>query len=205
MSLFPMFVKLEKRVVVIVGGGTVAEGKISGLLETGAEVRVIAPEATRKIFGWALEAKIVWLQRKFELTDLDDAFLVIAATSAQGVNEAVYQEAERRKIFCNAVDDTENCHFYYGAVVRRGDLQIAISTNGKSPSLAQRVRKELEQSYTEEYAEWLESLGIARDALRASSRNSKESKAILQAMASREMFERYIQKGKSNQKLERMN
>ena len=205
MSLFPMFVKLEKRVVVIVGGGLIAEGKIAGLLEAEAEVRVIAPEATRKISEWSKEAKITWLQRKFEPADLAEAFLVIAATSVEGVNAAVFQEAERRKILCNAVDDIENCHFYYGAVVRRGDLQIAISTNGKSPSLAQRVRKELELSYTEEYAEWLESLGIAREALRASSRNAEESKAILHAMASREMFERYVRKGKSDEKRERMN
>src|SRR5208282_1462843 len=97
------------------------------------------------------EDKLELLAREFLQGDLDGASLAIAATSAPGVNHAVFQECEARGIFCNAVDDIENCHFYYGAVVQRGDLQLAISTNGKSPALAQRIRKELQESYGEEY------------------------------------------------------
>ncbi len=190
MSLFPMFVKLQGRTVVVVGAGVIAEGKIPGLLAAEARVRVIAPEATVQITQWASEGKLEWLARKFLPSDLDGASLVIAATSASGVNHAVFLEAEARGIFCNAVDDIENCHFYYGAVVRRGDLQIAISTNGKSPALSQRIRKELEAAYGEDYSEWLERLGNTRNVLRAKATGDESVKSILHGLASEEMFER---------------
>lgn len=190
MSLFPMFVKLQGRTVVVVGAGVVAEGKISGLFAAGATVRVIAPQAMPQIIAWAREGKLEWLPRVFSATDLDGASLAIAATSAAGVNQSVFREAEARGIFCNAVDDIENCHFYYGAVVQRGDLQIAISTNGKSPALAQRIRKELEASYGEGYGAWLERLGAARDALRAKAKGLPGVTTILHRLASAEMFER---------------
>src|SRR5216684_7569246 len=147
MSLLPIFVKLQGRLVVMVGGGTVAEGKLQGLLVAGARVRVIAPEITRGIAEMVDQGTIEWRAQEFERNDLDGAHLVIAATSAFGVNETVYREADARGILCNAVDDIDHCHFYYGSVVQRGDLQIAISTNGKSPALAQRLRKELEQQF----------------------------------------------------------
>jgi len=191
MSLFPMFVKLRGRTVVVVGGGAVAEGKISGLFAAEASVRVVAPEATPQIVKWAIEGNLVWIARKFLPSDLDGASLVVAATSASGINHAVFEECEARGIFCNAVDDVENCHFYYGAVVQRGDLQLAISTNGKSPALAQRIRKELEEAYGEEYAAWLEKLGSTRDVLRAKATGFQRIKAILHRLATKEMFERF--------------
>ena len=155
MSLFPIFVKLEGRLLVVIGGGQVAEAKIPGLLSTGARIRLAAPSITPQIAEWVRFGKIDWLPKEFEAADLDGAFLVIAATSAPGVNEAVFREAEARGLLCNAVDDIGHCHFYYGAVVQRGDLQIAISTNGKSPSLAQRLRKEFEAQFGPEYEQWL--------------------------------------------------
>jgi len=185
-----MFVKLQGRTVVVVGAGVIAEGKVPGLLAAEARVRVIAPNATPQIAAWASEGKLELMTRKFLPGDLDGASLAIAATSASGVNNAVFREAEARGIFCNAVDDIENCHFYYGSVVQRGDLQIAISTNGKSPALAQRIRKELEQTYSEEYAVWLEELGTARNVLRAKATGFERIRAILHRLASKEMFER---------------
>ena len=127
---------------------------------------------------------------------MDGAFLVIAATSAPGVNEAVFREAEARGLLCNAVDDIGHCHFYYGAVVQRGDLQIAISTNGKSPSLAQRLRKEFEAQFGPEYEQWLEWLGAAREALRASSPSSDTAKKLLHELATRPMFEQFVREAK---------
>jgi siroheme synthase-like protein len=194
MTLFPMFVKLQNRLVVVVGAGVVAEGKITGLLEAGARVRVIAPEVTSQIARWVAGQRIDWHAKPFEPADLQGASLVVAATSAPGVNAAVFREAEALGIFCNAVDDIENCHFYYGAVVQRGDLQIAVSTNGKSPALAQRIRKELERQYPADYSLWLEWIGTARELLRAdlANFNSEENKAIFHHLASREMFERFL-------------
>src|SRR5258708_34128038 len=132
MSLFPMFLKLQGRMVVVVGGGKIDEGKISGLLAAGARVRVISPAITPAFAEWVRERQIEWLPKVFEPSDLLGAYLVIAATSAPGVNDAVFREAEACGILCNAVDDVEHCHFYYGAVVHRGDRQISMSPNAKS-------------------------------------------------------------------------
>src|SRR5229473_6244023 len=199
MSLFPIFVKLEGRLVVLVGGGAVAEGKIPGLLSGEARVRVIAPAVTPKIAEWVRFAKIDWLPKSFDPADLQNAFLVISATSAPGVNEAVFLEAESRRILCNAVDDIEHCHFYYGAVVQRGDLQIAISTNGKSPALAQRLRQELEAQFGPEYEVWLEWLGAARELLRASHSDSETNKKLLHQLASRPAFEQFLRETRTRE------
>src|SRR6201993_2849165 len=197
MSLFPIFVKLEGRLVVVVGGGEIAAGKIEGLLRAGARVRVIAPEVHALFAEPIRNRKIEWLPRKFAAGDLDGATLVIAATSVAGVNSSVFREAETRGILCNAVDDIENCHFYYGSIVQRGDLQIAISTNGKSPALAQRLRQELEQQFGPEYEVWLEWLGAARELLRAQSHDPETTKRWLHALASKPMFERFLQQSVS--------
>jgi siroheme synthase-like protein len=193
MSLLPIFVKLEGRLIVVVGGGNVSEAKIPGVLAAGAQIRLIAPAVTPQIAEWVRFGKIDWRPKEFEAVDLHGAFLVIAATSAPGVNEAVFREAEARGILCNAVDDLEHCHFYYGAVVQRGDLQIAISTNGKSPALAQRLRTEFEAAFGPEYEVWLQWLGAAREALRASGPSSETSKKLLHELASRPMFEEFLQ------------
>jgi len=142
------------------------------------------------------DRRIDWLPRKFEPNDLQGAALVIAATSAPGVNAEVFREAEARGIFCNAVDDIENCHFYYGSVVQRGDLQIAISTNGKSPALAQRLRKELEEQFGSEYAVWLEWLGAARELLRAADGGTESTKKMLHHLASKPMYEQFVKESR---------
>jgi len=194
-----MFVKLEGRTVLVVGAGVVAEQKIDGLLAAGARVKVVAPQATAQIAKWALCEVLEWHARPFSPADVDGAHLVVAATSAPGVNSAVYREAETRKVFCNAVDDLENCHFYYGSVVQRGDLQIAISTNGKSPALAQRLRKQLEAQFGPEYENWLELLGAARETLRAAENpgDPEATKRLLHQLASENKFEQFRQHAKN--------
>src|SRR5207237_5299025 len=162
MSLFPMFVKLEGRSCLVVGAGTVGEPKIRSLLDASASVRVIAPRTTSVVAGWAQAGTITWEAREFNTSDLDGVFLVIAATSSREVNEAIFLDAQRRNVLCNVVDDPEHCDFYYPAVVRRGDLQLAISTAGESPALAQKLRRELESQYGPEYEGWVEQLGERR-------------------------------------------
>jgi siroheme synthase-like protein len=192
MSLFPIFVKLHGRLVVVVGAGEIAAGKIEGLLRAGAKVRVIAPDVHQHFAEPIRTGQVAWIARKFEPTDLAGATFVIAATSAPGVNAAVYREAEARGILCNAVDDIENCHFYYGSIVQRGDLQIAISTNGKSPALAQRLRQELEKQFGPEYEVWLEWLGAARELLRAADNGTESAKQVLHHLASKPMYEQFL-------------
>ena len=196
MSLLPIFVKLRNRLVVVVGGGAVAEGKIESLFAAEARVRMVAPEVTPRISEWIEQNKIEWRASAFEPVHLDGAFLVIAATSARGVNEAVFREADARGILCNAVDDIEHCHFYYGSVVQRGDLQIAVSTNGKSPALAQRLRIQLEKQFGSEYELWLEWLGAARELLRAGDGSADSKKTLLHHLASQPMFKRFLQEAR---------
>jgi precorrin-2 dehydrogenase/sirohydrochlorin ferrochelatase len=189
MSLFPLFLKLEGRRCVVVGAGHIAESKIRSLLDANAVVHVVAPHATEAIQALVRAGSVTWHQHEFLPFDLDGAFLVIAATSLAEVNETVFGEAQRRGVLCNAVDDPEHCDFYYGAVVRRGDLQIAISTAGHSPALAQRLRLQLEEQFGPEYAPWLDQLGRAREHLFESSIDPEERKALLHQLASSQAFD----------------
>ena len=199
-SMFPIFLKLEGRRCLVVGAGTVAEGKIRGLLDAGATVQVIAPKAVFQIRRWDFEGKLSWKPREFDPRDLDGASIVIAATNSHEVNARIFQEAKRRNVLCNAVDDPENCDFYYPAVVKRGDLQIAVSTNGRSPALAQRLRKELEEQFGPEYEKWLEELGESREQLNASHMDAEARKKLLHELASRQAFDtrKDAQRGRTN-------
>jgi precorrin-2 dehydrogenase/sirohydrochlorin ferrochelatase len=190
MTLFPMFMKLEARSCLVVGAGTVGEPKIKSLIEAGASVRVVALQATAAVAEWAQDGAILWEAREFKNADLDDAFLVIAATNNRDLNASIFHQARRQNILCNVVDDPEYCDFYYPAVVRRGDLQLAISTNGHSPALAQRIRRELEVQFGPEYGKWLEQLGHARQELFASKINPEQRRRLLHELASREAFKK---------------
>lgn len=189
--LFPMFVKLDGRRCVVVGGGPIAESKVESLLAAAASVTVVSPALTEKLELLQQQGVFDWHARRFEASDLQDAFLVIAATSDDATNDAVYREADRRGILCNAVDQPPRCHFYFPAVVQRGDLQIAISTAGRSPSLAQRLRMEFETQFGPEYAEWLRWLGAVRQALMERRLAFRTRKRLLAYLARRESFERW--------------
>lgn len=168
MSLLPVFLRLERRPVLVAGAGTVALGKIEGLRTTGALITVVAPQAAAQIRELASSGALTWHERVFAPADLDGVFVVIAATNDSSVNHTIYEEALRRNVLCNAVDDPPNCDFYFGSVVARGDLQIAISTAGESPALAQRLRKEIDDQLPHNLGPWLHELGALRQEIRAS-------------------------------------
>lgn len=189
MSLFPIFLKLDGRSCLVVGAGKVGQEKIHSLVVAGAQVRVVAPRATATVVEWARAGVITWDSRSFDAADLEGVALVIAATNSGPLNETIFREAQRRNVFCNVVDDPERCDFYYPAVVRRGHLQIAISTGGHSPALAQRLRQELETQFGPEYEGWLEELGKIRQKLFASDIEPEGRKHLLHELASRRSFE----------------
>ena len=191
-KLFPMFLKLSARPCLVVGAGTIAESKIASLLEAGGRVRVVAPQATPQVRAWAQSNRIEWHPRPFQQDDLEGMFLVIAATSSTELHERVFEEATQRGVLCNIVDVPALCDFYYPSVVQRGALQIAISTAGLSPALAQRLRKQLEGQFGPEYEEWLTQLGEARDKLRSASLDPDERKRLLHEDASEEAFETFL-------------
>jgi precorrin-2 dehydrogenase / sirohydrochlorin ferrochelatase len=187
--LFPIYVKLGGRRVLVVGAGAVGEGKILGLLDTGATIQVVALEASQRVHEWAAAGLVALEERAFEPRDLDGAFLVIVATRSEPVGKQVFQEAQARGVLANVVDVPGQCDFFYPAVVRRGDLQIAVSTSGQSPSLAQRLRQQLERQFGEGYAAWVAELGETRRQVIGSKLPPEQKRFLLHSLASREAFE----------------
>ncbi len=188
-SLFPMFMKLAGRQVLVVGAGNVGEPKIAGLLETGAQIRVVALQAGPLVREWARQGKVALELRAFHPEDLDGAFLAIVATSSRTLNERAYNEAQRRGVLCNVVDVPDLCDFFYPSVVRRGDLQIAVSTAGNSPSLAQKIRQQLEKQFGPGYTEWVRELGETRKLILASDLDKERKLELLHSLASKEAVE----------------
>ena len=193
-NLFPMFMKLAGKQCLVVGAGKVGEPKIGGLIDTGARIEVVAMEASAQVREWAEAGKIELEVRAFTAGDLDGKFLVVAATASASLNKLIYREAQRRGVLCNVVDVPEYCDFFYPAVVRRGDLQIAISTGGQSPSLAQKIRQQLERQFGPGYAEWVEQLGETRRLILASDLDREIKWELLHSLASREAFEAELAK-----------
>jgi siroheme synthase-like protein len=149
--VFPIFLRLAGRAVVLVGGGRVAATKIEGLLRAGAKVTVVAPEIRSEL----KREGVTLLRREFEASDLDAAWFAVAA-GTHAVNRQVAEAAEERRIFVNAVDDPPSASAYAGGVFRRGSLTVAISTNGDAPALAGLMREGLEALVPEEIETWLE-------------------------------------------------
>jgi precorrin-2 dehydrogenase/sirohydrochlorin ferrochelatase len=201
-SLFPMFMKLEGKRCLVVGAGKVGEPKIGGLIDTGARVQVVALEASESVHAWAQAGKITLEIRAYVESDLDAVFLAVVATASSDLNESIYREAQRRGVLCNVVDVPEYCDFYYPAVVRRGDLQIAISTNGQSPSLAQKLRQQLERQFGPGYAQWVAELGETRKLVLASDLDLQRKRELLLSLASREALEAALAKESAKNKRE---
>jgi precorrin-2 dehydrogenase/sirohydrochlorin ferrochelatase len=184
-----MFLKLSGRQCLVVGAGKVGEPKIGGLLDTGARIRVIALEASPAVREWARAGKLELELHAFTSEDLDGAFLAVVATASRILNEQVYQDAQRRGVLCNVVDVPDLCDFFYPAVMRRGDLQIAVSTAGQSPSLAQKIRQQLEKQFGPGYAAWVAELGETRRLILASDLDKERKLDLLHSLASREALE----------------
>ena len=188
MTLLPIFVKLDGRPGLMVGAGNVALEKLHSLLPTGLRIRVIAPEAKDEFRVLAAEGRIQWTQRAFEPADLDGNFIVIAATNDPEVNATVYREADRRGILTNSVDDPPHCDFYFGSIVRRGDLQIAISTAGQSPAVAQQLKHEIDAQLPDDLGSWLKEIGQLRRNILATHPPGEDRKALLHRIARRQML-----------------
>ena len=187
MSLFPIFLKLTARPCTVVGAGKLAESKIESLLAANARVTVIAPRANDRITALAECGEITLHLREYAHGDLRSQFLVVAATDVPAVNRAVFAEAEANGVLINAVDDPPFCDFYFPSVVRRGDLQIAISTAGHSPALAQRLRKEINELLPLDTGDWLAEVGNLRREVLAAEPLNEARNQLLHTLASREV------------------
>jgi uroporphyrin-III C-methyltransferase/precorrin-2 dehydrogenase/sirohydrochlorin ferrochelatase len=166
-SYYPVALDLAGRAVLLVGGGAIAEGKVEGLLEAGAAITLVSPSVTPRLRALAGEARLTWQARAFAPADVDGAWIVIAATADRAVNAEVAAAARAAGRLVNAVDDVPNCDFIATAIVRRGDVQLSISTGGGSPAMARWLREQLDGALPPEIGDLLGALADVRGALKA--------------------------------------
>jgi precorrin-2 dehydrogenase/sirohydrochlorin ferrochelatase len=165
-AYYPAFLDVHERRCLVVGGGVVAERKVTGLLDAGARVRVVSPTLTAALATLAAAGVIDHRARSFRRHDTQGCALVVAATGEPSVDDAVAAAARRARALVNVVDRPESCDFILPSVLRRGDLQIAVSTGGRSPALAREIRRRLEAEIGEDYAALVARVGEARARLR---------------------------------------
>lgn len=161
---YPVVLDLRERRALVVGGGPVGARKVEGLLVAGAEVTVVAPEAVAEI---ANDPDVRWHRREYRRGEVASYRVAITATDDPAVNRQVARDGEAANVFVNSADDPSNCAFILPSVVTRGDLQIAVSTNGRSPAMARWARRHLETLFTDVHARTLDLLSEVRDELRS--------------------------------------
>jgi siroheme synthase-like protein len=164
-TYYPVYIQMRDQSCVVIGGGKIAEGKVEGLLAVEAKVTLIAPDLTTRLRDLADQKKIAYLGRAYQPGDLIGAFMVICATDQAEINHQVWQEATANHQLVNVVDDTPRCNFIAPSILRQGDLTIAISTSGKAPALAVRLKERLRREIGPEYERFLELAGELREPL----------------------------------------
>lgn len=189
MHYYPVYLDLKERPCVVVGGGTVAANKVRGLLDAEARVTVIAPRLSPELEQLARRGRVGHVARTYRPGDLAGAFLVIAATDNPDVNRQVWQEAIAQRVLVNVVDDPAHCTFIAPATVCRGDLVIAISTGGRAPALAVRLRQWLEKVIGDEYGRFLELAGELRRPLAEHYPDFEERRAVWYRLVDSDVFE----------------
>ncbi len=175
---YPVLLDLRGRLCTVIGGGTIATGKVQGLLEAGAWVTVIAPALSPTLTALVEAGRVRHLARAYQPGDLAEAFLAVGATDDRSANAAAWQEAGDRHLLFNAVDDVPHCNFIAPSILRQGDLTVAISTSGKAPALAVRLKERLARELGHEYARFLELAGDLRAGLAAQAPDFEERKAL---------------------------
>ncbi len=189
MTYYPIMVDLTGKEVLVVGGGSVAARKISTLLEYGAVVSVVSKDLSDEIKSHVDSNKVRYLGEEFSLVFLKEKFLVIAATDDAELNHRISQVAEEKGMLINAVDQPADCNFIVPSIIKRGDLIVAVSTSGKSPALAKKIRKELTDYFGDEYDFFLRLMGKIRNEILASGSDQKENSRIFHRIVDSELFE----------------
>jgi len=164
-TYYPVYIEMRAQPCTVIGGGKIAEGKVDGLLAVQAQVTVIAPELTQHLQQLAEQKQITYIPRKYQPGDLTGAFMVICATDQAEINHQVWQDSSANHQLVNVVDDTPRCNFIAPSILRKGDLTIAISTSGKAPALAVRLKERFQRELGPEYERFLELAGELREPL----------------------------------------
>jgi precorrin-2 dehydrogenase / sirohydrochlorin ferrochelatase len=193
MKFYPAYLELHGRPCLIIGGGAVAERKALSLIDAGAQVSVLSPTATPNLLKLARSGSLVLLNRSFEPADINNQFLVIAATDSEEVNIRAARICKQRNILVNVIAPPEESTFIVPSVVDRGDLLIALSTSGVSPALSHALRRDLEMRYGPEYAEFLHLLAPVRRHVLETIEDEQERRRIFQAIADSDILDRLRQ------------
>ena len=194
MAKYPIFLELSGRRVVLIGGGSVALRKIQALLATGARLVVIAKQFDDAIMGLC-QGKAELIKSKYSREYLAGSVLAIAATNKSELNKQIYQDCQKLEILCNVVDDPELCDFFVPAVVKRGDLQIAVGTEGNCPAYAGHLRKKLQEQFTEQHGQFLMELEKIRKRIIADVSDPADRKGLLGQLVDDKSFEYFVQNG----------
>ena len=197
MGYYTVCLKLEDARCLVVGGGQVGERKIKTLLSSGAKVFLISRELTPELKTAVNQGQIIWLAQDYETRFLEDKRLVIGATDDQPLNERLNREARERRILCNIVDNPPLGDFILPSIVRRGDLSIAVSTSGKSPALAKKIRLELEQEFPGSYGSYVDLLGLIRSHILARGLAQKENQTLFEALVDAPLLN-WLEKGEED-------
>ncbi|MHB8917889.1 MAG: precorrin-2 dehydrogenase/sirohydrochlorin ferrochelatase family protein [Desulfocucumaceae bacterium] len=200
---YPISLNVENRLCVVVGGGQVAERKVLSLLECGARVRLVSPSITAGLMELAGSGRIEIIKDFYRDDCLDGAFLVIGATDSDGVNGRVSVDSMSRGLLVNVVDDPPRGNFYVPAVVRRGSLQIAVSTDGNSPLLARKIKEQLEAEFPGEYGDVVRLIGDLREKVIRDNPDPAEKERLLSSLLDGETMD-LLKEGKFNLAKERI-
>jgi precorrin-2 dehydrogenase / sirohydrochlorin ferrochelatase len=195
MSKYPIFLELAGRRVLIVGAGPVAQRKSLTLLEAGARVVIVAECVDPAFEAACATKKIELVKARYSKEYIGDATIVIAATNDRKVNGRIYRDCQEMEVLCNSVDEPEYCDFFAGAVVTRGRLQVAISTDGACPAYAGHLRKRLEDLITEDHGRFLNEMEAARGRVLAAIPDEKDRKAVMGRLVDDASFEVFVRQG----------
>lgn len=201
--LFPICLNMQDKLCLVIGGGTVAERKIAALLEHGARVRVVSNAITAQIEKWERENLVKISLRDFKEDDLKGVFLVFIATNDRQVNNEISRLCRQKGILANVVDNPEQCEFFIPAVVRRNSLMIAVSTEGKSPAYARKLRHQLEEIITPAHGEFVDLLGEARVYLQSHVPDINKRKQIIESLVYSDILD-LIQVGEKDKAKEKI-
>jgi precorrin-2 dehydrogenase / sirohydrochlorin ferrochelatase len=165
MRYYPVYLDMHGRNALVVGGGAVGSRKAETLLRAGARVTLVSPQVTETIRSLADEGRLTWHARRYRSSDVAAMFLVFSATDDPDLNRRIEEDAARQHALCNFADQPDRSHFILPSIIARGDLLVSVSTSGKSPAVARRLRKEMETYFGEEYAPFLRLMGAVRERL----------------------------------------
>lgn len=179
MAVFPLCIDLTNKKCVIIGGGKIALAKIKVLIEFNPQITVISPECCDDIVSLYKKNKLSWIKKEYSVNDINEAYLVVSATSDKNINEKVFVDAQKNNILVNVVDDPEKCTFIFPSIVKRKDLIISISTSGKYPALSKYLRKKLEKEFSAEYGTILSELHEYRQKILKEVEDERDRKRIL--------------------------